>query len=141
MASSNPLWLEMHVSAHEGNLPRLRTQLSQWQSQNINTSTSQEDSLGFEPSASEIEEVHKALNLPYPPGPYREPEDIDPIYFMLNGLMIQAARKNQVNVIRYLLEEWQWPVSRVAVWRAMATYSFAVLELFFRNSGGMLMSQ
>ena len=120
----------MQASAHEGNLPRLRTQLSQWQSQNINISISQEDSLDFKPSASEREEVHKALNLPYPPGPHREPEDIDPIYFMLNQLMIQAARKNQVKVIRYLLEEWQWPVSRVAIWRAMATYSFAVLELF-----------
>lgn len=74
--------------------------------------------------------MHKALNLPYPPGPYWEPEDIDPIYFMLNQLMIQAVRKNQVNVIWYLLEEWQWPVSRVAIWRAMETYSFAVLELF-----------
>lgn len=49
---------------------------------------------------------------------------------MLNRLMIQAARKDQVNVIQYLLEERWWPVSEVAVWRAMATYSLAVLELF-----------
>ena len=96
----------MQASAHGGNLPRLRTQLSQWQSQNINTSISQ-DSLGFKTSASEREEVQRVLNLPYPPSRHREPEDIDPIYFMLNQLMIQAARTNQVNVIRYLLEEWQ----------------------------------
>ena len=77
MTSSNSLWLEMQASAHGGNLPRLRTQLSQWQSQNINTSISQ-DSLGFKTSASEREEVQRVLNLPYPPSRHREPEDIDP---------------------------------------------------------------
>lgn len=84
--------------------------------------------------------MHWALNLPYPPGPYQEPEDIDLIYFILNWLMIQAARKEQVNVTQYLLKEWQWPIARVAVWRVMAAYSFAELELF-RNLGGIFMSQ
>lgn len=47
---------------------------------------------------------------------------------MLNRLMIQAAKKDQVNVVQYLLEERWWAVSKIAVQRAMATYSFAVLE-------------
>ena len=70
------------------------------------TSISQEDQLGFKPSASETEEVYRVLNPPFSPGPYREREkDIDLIYFMPNRLMIQATKKDQVNVIRYLLEE------------------------------------
>ena len=130
MASTNSPGYEMEASANDGDLPRLQAQLSQWESQHMDSSISLEERLGFKPYQAEIEEVHQALDLPFPPGPDREPEKIDPIYFMLNRLMIQAAKKDQVNVIRYLLEVRRWPVSRFAVRRAMATYSFAVLELF-----------
>lgn len=44
--------------------------------------------------------------------------------------MIQASRQNHVDVVKYILDERRWPVSRIAVQEAMATRSFGVLEVF-----------
>ncbi|KAH8430741.1 uncharacterized protein LDX57_008404 [Aspergillus melleus] len=119
------LGYEMQVSAKDGNLAQLQTQLAHWEAGITGNNLTQEDYLCSNITVAEKKEVCQALGRKYHPA-----EPIDLIYIMLNRLMIQVSRRNQVNVIQYLLEDRKWPVSRIAVQRAMETDSFDVLELF-----------
>lgn len=74
MTSTDSLGYEMEASANDGDCPRLQAQLAQWESQHMGSSISLEERLGFKPCQAEIEEVHQALDLPFPPGSDREPE-------------------------------------------------------------------
>lgn len=127
----NSFVFEIQVSANDGDLQRLQAQLSQWESQITSNNITQADAdhLGFKPSVQEKEEVYCILNRSYPHSDAdHKPTDL--VSLMLNRLMIQAARKDQVHVVRYILQEGGWSISRIAIGRAVNTYSFGVLECF-----------
>ena len=63
----------MKASANHGDLARLQAQLCQWESRNTDDSVPLEERLGFKLSPPEIEEVHRALGLPFPPPPRSVP--------------------------------------------------------------------
>jgi hypothetical protein len=119
------LGFEMQRSANHGELAQLQSQLARWEAEITGDSISQADHLGFMPMPAERYEVYGSLGRTYDPD-----EPVELICIMLNRLMIQASRQNQVDVIKYILDERRWPVSRIAVQRAMATCSFGVLEVF-----------
>lgn len=120
---------EMEASVKTGDLVKLQSQLAQWEADVVDEFIIQKDHLLIKPHVFENIEVYRALHIPY-----TQKVTIEPIYYLLNHLLIQSARKNQVHIIKYILDERQWLPTPGAAREVIKAMSFDVLESFLSRS-------
>ncbi|KAL4745160.1 hypothetical protein BDW72DRAFT_187082 [Aspergillus terricola var. indicus] len=112
---------EMQISAQTGNLALLKSQISRWEAEVADESIPQKDHLTFKLTMGEELESLEMKSRTGKHGAYQN---------LLNRLLVQAARTNQVAVVKYILDERRGSVTSMAVRRAMAASAFDVLEVF-----------
>lgn len=92
---------EMQVSASTSNLGELQIQMAQLEAETTDKSNAQKGRLLIKPCHWDAVNVYTALHTPHS----RITITIDPVYYLL---LIQAARSNQVTVIKHILDERKW---------------------------------
>ncbi|KAJ5371848.1 ankyrin [Penicillium concentricum] len=120
----------MLAAARDGQLGELQNHFKTWDTERTEEGApaTSRDHLWFKPLVSEQLEIFNELNRPK-----ENTKKIHTDWYIRNRILVEASQKNRVNVVEYLLEQRDCPITSRAVQRAMMGNSFDVLELFLSH--------